>query len=117
LSLRVVDPGVIWLDWAPGIEIDGDLARTAMRAVDDLNAGGHRPLLVDMTGTAVFSRDARKVFSQPCSAPRIALVGTSPVDRVIANFALGMFANPVPTRFFTSEAAALAWLSDGAGES
>jgi hypothetical protein len=33
---------------------------------------------------------------------------------VIANFALGVSAVPVPTRFFTSEPAALAWLRDGA---
>ncbi len=36
--------------------------------------------------------------------------GRSAVSRVVANFALG--ASPMPTRYFTSEAAAIAWLLD-----
>jgi len=65
---------------------------------------------VSMTGTAELSRDARVVFTRRCSASRIALVGRSAVDRVIANFALGVSSVPVPTRFFTSEPAAVGWL-------
>jgi hypothetical protein len=42
---------------------------------------------------------------------RIALLGESAVDRVRASFGprIGRAGHPVPTRFFTSEAAALAW--------
>ena len=52
------------------------------------------------------------MFTRPCSASRIALLGASAVDRVIANFALGVSSVPVPTKFFTSADAALAWLAD-----
>ena len=112
VSLYVDHHDVVRLAWKPGLEIDGDLATTAMRAVDDLNDGSRRPLCVDMTGTAGLTRDARQAFMRPCSASRVALLGRSAVDRVLVNFALSVSPIPVPTRFFTSESSALAWLQD-----
>lgn len=105
--------GVVRLSWAEGLQITAELARDAMMLVDEINVATERPLLVDMTGTATLTRPARMAFTRKCSASRIALLGRSPVDRVIANFALGVSAVPVPTRFFTSEPAAVAWLCDG----
>ncbi len=106
--------GFVRLSWDRNLRITGEMARAAMALVDATNAGRERPLLVDMTGTAALTREARMTFSRRCSASRIALLGSSPVDRVIANFALGVSAVPVPTRFFTSEPLAVAWLTDGA---
>ncbi len=116
MAVAVDDRGVIRLTWACGQHITEQLAAEAMDLVDRVNAGTERPLLVDMTGTATLTRPARMTFSRKCSASRIALLGKSPVDRVIANFALGVSAVPVPTRFFTSEPLAMAWLGrDDAG--
>ncbi len=110
-----VDPlGIVRLTWQRGLQISGELAQSAMALVDETNAGRERPLLVDMTGTATLTREARRTFSRRCSASRIALLGRSPVDRVIANFALGVSGVPVPTRYFTSDPLATAWLCDGA---
>jgi len=109
-----VDPlGIVRLSWAQGLRITEQLAQDAMALVDETNADRKRPLLVDMTGTATLTRDARMAFARRCSASRIALLGRSPVDRVIANFAMGTSSVPVPTRFFTSQLAAVAWLRDG----
>jgi len=105
--------GIVRLTWAEGLRITEQLAQEAMALVDEANADRERPLLVDMTGTAELTRDARMTYMRRCSASRIALLGRSPVDRVIANFAMGVSSVPVPTRFFTSEAAAVAWLRDG----
>lgn len=106
-----LDPtGVVRLSWSPGLRVDAPLAVRAMALVDELNGRVERPLLVDMTGTGQLTRDARMTFGTRCSASRIALLGRSEVDRVIANFALGVTRTPVPTRFFTSERLALAWL-------
>ncbi|MBC8092181.1 MAG: STAS/SEC14 domain-containing protein [Pseudonocardia sp.] len=106
-----VDPaGFVRLTWLTGLRIDDALAARAMAMVDELNAGKERPLLVDMTGTAQLTRDARMRFGRRCSASRIVLLGRSEVDRVIANFALGVTRVPVPTRFFTSEPQAVRWL-------
>lgn len=113
MAVRLDPLGIVRLTWSPGLQITEKLARRAMELVDLTNADRERPLLVDMTGTAALTRDARMTFTRRCSASRIALLGRSPVDRVIANFALGVSSTPVPTRFFTSELAAVAWLRDG----
>jgi hypothetical protein len=73
-----------------------------------------RPLLVEMRGAATPTPEAREQFGVPCTVSRIALLGESAVDRVHASFGppgtVGR--HPVPTRFFTSEPAALTWLLD-----
>jgi hypothetical protein len=113
MSVVLGADGIARLWWAPGIKITGDLAREAVAALAGVCQGEQKPMLVDMKGTGALTRDARVVFAQPSSASRIALLGTSAVDRVIANFALGVSPVPVPTRFFTSEAAAMVWLREG----
>jgi hypothetical protein len=66
-------------------------------------------MLVDMTTTESLSRQARSVFTR-CAASRIALLGTSPVDRILANWSLGVQNLPCPTRFFASKTEAMKWL-------
>ena len=110
--MRLDDEGVVRLVYASGLRIDEATAREAMVAVDDLNGDRRRPLVVDIAGAASISRDARKVFTEPCSVSQVALIGRSAVEEVMANFALKVSAPPVPTRFFTAETAALAWLHD-----
>ena len=83
-----------------------------MTEVNRHNEAQPRPLLVDMTGIAALSRDAHRHFSQRSRISRIAIVGKSAVDRVIANFGLRVSPPPVPSRFFNSKAAALAWLRE-----
>jgi hypothetical protein len=41
-----------------------------------------------------------------------ALIISSPLSRAIGNFFLGLNRTSMPTRLFTSEADALAWLSE-----
>ena len=74
-------------------------------------------MLVDMATTSSVTRAARAVFSIPCAASRIALLGASPVDRVLANFFLGVHIPPCPTRFFTSRSEAMNWLGQVSGAS
>jgi hypothetical protein len=110
MQVRVDDRGLVQLTWTPGVRVTGDDAAEAMRRVDELNGTLRRPMVVDMAGTTALTRDARTAFSRRCSASKIALLGQSAVDRVIANFALGVSKVPVPTRFFTSRVAAEQWL-------
>lgn len=104
--------GIVRLCWNRGTRINGARAAAAMDAVDVINDGQERPLLVDMAGSATVSRDARQRFGQRCTASRVALLGESAVDRVGASFvpSPGVLGWPVPTRFFTSETRAVAWL-------
>lgn len=109
VTVTVADD-VIRLKWTEGVTITETSARIAAEFVNRISADRRRPMIVDMTRTAAVTRQARTVFLEPGAASGIALLGRSPVDRVIANFILGVSNLPCPTRFFTSEAAALAWL-------
>lgn len=103
--------GVLRLTWPRGAVITAEDAERAMLRVNQLCGDERHPMLVDMATTTDVSRGARAVFGRPCQASRIALLGASPVDRVLANFFLGINAVPCPTKFFTSERDAIAWLS------
>lgn len=109
-TLELRADGIVHLAWIRGVRIEEPDARAAMKAVDELCQEDSHPMLVDMETTEAVSRSARSVFSIPCAASRIALLGKSPVDRLLANFFLGVHTPPCPTRFFTSRDEATVWL-------
>ncbi|MGB5953207.1 MAG: STAS/SEC14 domain-containing protein [Ornithinimicrobium sp.] len=116
MSFEMHHAGFVRLSWTPGTTVTGELAREAVDGLADFCDGRHLPMLVDMALTKVITRPARVIFTEDTSATRIALLGKSSVDRVIANFTLGVTGVPVPTRFFTDEALAIAWLIDSGGD-
>lgn len=103
--------GILYLRWVRGAVIEEKDALAAMAAVNRLCQGRGYPMLVDMATTAWLSCKARRVFARPCPVTCIALLGSSPVDRVIVNFFLGRGTPPCPSRFFTSHDEAVAWLT------
>jgi hypothetical protein len=110
-SLDFESNGVLRLEWARGVVIDEPNAQHAMDRVNAMCGGRPTPLLIDMATTESVSRAARTVFSKRCDASAIALLGASAVDRVLANFFLGLNSAPVPTRFFTDSGEAVRWLT------
>lgn len=112
-DLTLDGQGVVQLKWSRAVSISEADAETAMLGVNELCGDLRYPVLVDMATTAHVSRGARAVFGRPCQASRIALLGASPVDRVLANFILGINKLPCPTRFFTSRNEATDWLLKG----
>lgn len=109
-SVGLRGDGVVHLIWTPSARLDVADARAAMALVNEVCDGVDLPMLVDMAFTETVSREARAVWSIPCAASKIALLGSSPVDRVVANFFLGIHVPPCPTKFFTSESEAMTWL-------
>lgn len=110
LSIEMNDGGLLELRWLPGVHVQVEDARAAMAKVNEVCQQEQHAMLVDMAAVGSVSREARAVWSIPCGASRIALLGESPVDRVLANFFLGVHVPPCPTRFFTSRREALDWL-------
>jgi hypothetical protein len=109
-TVELRSDGVIHLIWEPKVRIEQDDAKAAMAAVNEIAGDNTYPMLVDMATTEAVTRAARSVFSIPCAANRIALLGASPVDRILANFFLGVHIPPCPTRFFTSRTESMQWL-------
>jgi hypothetical protein len=109
-TVELRSDGVIHLIWEPQVRIEQQDAQAAMEAVNGIAGDRTFPMLVDMATTEAVTRAARSVFSIPCAANRIALLGSSPVDRILANFFLGVHIPPCPTRFFTSRPESMEWL-------
>jgi hypothetical protein len=109
-ELCLDEHGVLQLKWPRNAIIEASDAEAAMQMVNELSGESERPLLVDMATTLQVSRGARTVFGRTCQASRVALLGASPVDKVVANFVLAMNRTTRPKRFFTSRAEAMAWL-------
>lgn len=72
-----------------------------------------RAVLVDMRGVRSQSREAREYFASDEVARRtraVALLVDSPLSRMIGNFFLRFGDHRIPTRVFTVERDAEAWL-------
>lgn len=108
--------GVLRLHWKRGANIGIDVANAALAAISTLGQGNRLPMLVEIGGVT-HSAAARKVFPDPSNMSRMALLGSSPVDRVIAMFRLPLVPAGFPIRYFTSEDKAMAWLLEDAEES
>ncbi|MDP9887966.1 DUF7793 family protein [Pseudarthrobacter enclensis] len=108
--------GVLRLRWKRGACIGIDVATAALEAIATLGHGARLPMLVDIQGVT-HSAAARKVFPDSSSVSRMALLGSSPVDRAVAMFRLPLVPAGFPIRYFTSADSALAWLLEASGES
>ncbi|OAD97713.1 STAS/SEC14 domain-containing protein [Arthrobacter sp. OY3WO11] len=108
--------GVIYMRWKPGAYIGIDVARAGLAAISALCQGARLPMLVEIQGVT-HSAAARKLFPDPVNISRIALLGSSPVDRMIAMFRLSLLPAEFPMRYFTSRDKAIAWLLENPGES
>ncbi|MBG6189875.1 hypothetical protein IWX64_000802 [Arthrobacter sp. CAN_A212] len=104
---------VIRLVMPQGVEVTGEIAEAHAARARALAGDDLRPVLLVISGVSAISREARAVLASSRTSSAIAVLGESPVDRVIANFLLGGEPPPCPTRFFTTESEAMAWLGSG----
>lgn len=107
--------GVLHLRWKPGAYIGIDVAKSALAAISTLCRGTRVPMLVELQGVT-HSAAARREFPSASTVSRMALVGSSPVDRVIAMLRLSFVSAGFPIRYFTSVDKAMAWLLSSAEE-
>jgi hypothetical protein len=110
IGVRMRDGGIIEVALPANEEIAGPEARVAGAAVRALAKGRRVPVLLVITGVVGISAEARHVYSTSIAASAFALVGESPVDRVIAHYLLRSRTETIPAQFFLSEAEAVDWL-------
>jgi hypothetical protein len=90
-----------------------DDARANVALCLQRNAGRRRPLLVDLREAKSQTAEARAYLAGPeglAVSQAVGLLIGSPVSRVLGNFYLGLNKPSIPTRLFTSDEEALAWL-------
>lgn len=105
--------GIVHAKLKPHLALGLADAREAVRAIGQLCGGKPSPVLVDMTELLSMDRDARQYFAGAETArveSAVAILIRSPLSRAIGNFFMGLNKPLFPTRLFTSEQDALAWL-------
>ena len=82
-------------------------------SVKKLSDGKIYPMLVNLKEIKSISKEARDHFSMQGRTPGVTAIGMlikSPVSSIIGNFFLGLNKSAVPTKLFTNEGKAIAWL-------
>lgn len=102
--------GVLRFLWVPGAVCGEDEARRGTDALHALRRGAV-PLLVDMREMTKLERGAREHYKhEKGGVAAMALLVESPVTKMLANFFMRTDTDRTPTRMFTDEDSALAWL-------
>lgn len=104
--------GVLSLRWSPNAVVNEAYARAVIAGLRDLCEADDYPLLIELTGIGWMGRRAQAVIAGAWPRTRVALLGSTPVDRVLAAFYLAWNTPASPTRFFSSVDEAMSWLSD-----
>lgn len=102
--------GILRISLHPGSRItgeDGTMVRDQLLA---RSGGAGTAVLLQITGVESVSREAVRFFSEAATITAFAILGNSPVDRVIAHGLHGLPAPRCPTRYFSDEQQALSWL-------
>ncbi|MBT1002822.1 hypothetical protein KIH31_09410 [Paenarthrobacter sp. DKR-5] len=102
--------GIVEVTLPAGIDITEDQAIQATVEIFELTAGAPAAVLLDVTGVASISRDARRVAATMTGVAACAVRGRTAVDRVLGHFLFGEKVSNFPARYFSSDADARAWL-------
>ena len=112
-TFRLDGDGVVLATMNDGARFELSDAVEAVAATVEVAGGTRRPILVDMRGVQSESKEARAYVGgseMTRVATAIALLTSSPVSKMIANFFLRIGHQPVPTRVFDDPSTARSWL-------
>lgn len=110
LKMWLGEDGVFRLKYPPGTHVTLDMMKKCKEFIEVAGEGKYYPVMVFLEGTEGMDRDARE-YALSQNYPATALVGASPIARIIGNMAIGFNKKgPTPTRMFASEEEALKWL-------
>jgi hypothetical protein len=113
--VRLEASGIVRVTALPGSVQGLAEAEENMRAFMQLAGGRAHPMLLDIRQMKSQDREARLYYAESESAQLISAVAIiigSPISRVLGNFVLGFSKADAPTKIFTSEHEAVAWLRE-----
>lgn len=93
-----------------GADLDVASAAQLREQLGELAGDRRVAVVLELTGVGSVSRAARAAYAAIPTVSAWAVVGESPVDRLLGHFLLGGEFSSVPARYFTSDGEALDWL-------
>lgn len=103
---------LVWVEWVARSNVTDDEAFSLVARADALCPDVCPPMLVVLNEMVSLSRGALKTFSHGLNIAAMALVGPSPVDRLLVRYFTEVHQPPYPTRHFTTVEEATTWLKD-----
>ena len=110
---KLLPEGIVLTQVQDGAEISVEDARQNTLDVITVTGGKISPLLVDTRNIHSISKEARDHFSmreRKGNVNSIAILIHSPLSKIIGNFFMGLNKPTVPTKLFTDQRTAMAWL-------
>ncbi len=105
--------GIAQIVWASAAIMNFEDAIAATDAMTKLTGGKRRPLLVDAHDVGPQDRAARSEFARRGDlVSAVALLGATPLSRMMGNFFIAVSRPMAPTKLFHDESSALAWLRE-----
>ena len=102
------DGAFLRLRWSAGVTIGAADVRSTTAAVTAASTAGRRPLLVNIGLVDAITLDARQLLIEDTCSLRTGVVGVDEVGKVLTAF---NYRSVTPSRYFTDEADAIAWLT------
>ena len=112
-TLAVGSDGICRMEYLPKLDVSLEDAKEVIDAFRQVCDGKRLPAFIDSKHLKSISREARQYYASDEVAAfvsAIAIIVGTPVSKVFGNCFLAIRNRKVPTRLFTSDDAALAWL-------
>lgn len=94
-----------------GVDLTATTIAQLSHEIGELVGDRRAAVVLHLTGIASVSRTARAAFAAIDNVSSWALVGESPVDRLLGNFLLGAEFRSARAEYFMSDREALDWLA------
>jgi hypothetical protein len=104
--------GVLQVRWRRQLTVSNDMASGLVDRVDALCPAVCPPMLVVLNEMVSLSRGALQHFARGLNISSLALVGTSVVDKTIAEYFIRVHQPAYPTQYFETVDQARFWLGD-----
>lgn len=111
-SLKLLEPKIIKLEVAEGIELEKDVAQQMIAGAVKLAKGDEYAILFDAGKWGNISAEAREEFAKSEKRMAVAIVTKSLANKLLGNFFINVHKPKTSSRIFTEEETALEWLRE-----
>lgn len=101
----------VWAVLPPGADLNAATIARLRQQIGERVGDRRAAVVLHLNGIASVSRTARAAFAAIDTVSSWALVGESPVDRLLGHFLLGAEFRSARAQYFTSDREALNWLA------
>jgi hypothetical protein len=109
-AVERIEDGLVRITLLPGARITSTHTADVRKQLISVFGGEPSAVLLRLDGIAMIDRDAMVQYAQAVTVTALALVGQTPVDRLVAHRLVGLTSPRCPTRYFTDPQEALDWL-------